>query len=619
MVERMVATIEHRGPDSDGLIDAPGCRVGFKRLAIVDLTTGDQPVSNEDGTVEVLLNGEIFNHRDLRAQLERAGHRFRTHGDAEIIPHLYEEYGPDFVHHLNGMFAICLIDHTRQRTLLYRDRIGIKPLFVARSGTKVAFGSELKTIVASGIVEPDLNESQLMMFLGNFCTAGRETLLHGIERLLPGEMMEIRAGHDPDRRRYYQVPVTAAADTTPPDLDALDDLLADAVGLRLMADVPVGISLSGGLDSSLITMYAARAQRSDLNLFTVHFEGTPRDELDCATEVADHFGLQHETLSASTSSFLAEAPATFWMCDEPVADPAYYSATKVADAAASMVKVLLSGTGADELFAGYGHHALTPKKRALSRLPGGLLRSPALTPLLNRILRADEVEPLRAYRDDRLPWHLRALSSLDRDSGVALTAHLDSPRDPAEALRAAYTRAAAAHPLNQQLLADTETYLPDQLLPVLDRSTMGASIEGRVPFLDHRVVEMAMRMDASAKLGSGNERKAPLRALARGQLPDRILDRPKLGFPNAVLLWMDQGLAELLPHILSSPDGLAERYLPRDWVAALVATPESCRANWRLVYGLLVLQVWYEVVVRSPRATAPEESLSDLFAIPSTR
>ena len=619
IVDRMVSTIDHRGPDSDGLIDAAGCRVGFKRLAIVDLTTGDQPVSNEDGTVEVLLNGEIFNHRELRRSLERAGHRFRTQGDAEIIPHLYEEHGPDFVQHLNGMFAICLIDHTQKRTLLYRDRIGIKPLFVARAGDAVAFGSELKTIVAGGMVEPEVDPSQLLMFLGNFCTAGRETLLQGVERLLPGEMMEIRAGHPTRRHRYYQVPVTPAAEATPPDLEALDALLADAVELRLMADVPVGISLSGGLDSSLITMYAARAERGDLNLFTVHFEGTPRDELECAQDVARQFGLRHETLSASTDSFLAEAPATFWMCDEPVADPAYFSASKVADAAASMVKVLLSGTGADEIFAGYGHHTLTPKKLALSRLPRGLLRSRALTPLLRRALRADEVEPLQAYRDDRLPWHLRALSSLDPASSDTLAAHLGTARPQADALRAAYARAAKADPLNRQLFGDIETYLPDQLLPVLDRSTMGASIEGRVPFLDHRVVEMAMGIAGPAKLGGGQERKAPLRSLARGHLPDRVLDRPKLGFPNAVQLWLDNGLDTMLPHILASPDSLVDQYLPKEWVSSLVATPAACRANWRLAYGLLVLQVWHEVLVRSPRSSAPQESLSELFSVPTSR
>jgi len=360
-VERMTAVIEHRGPDSAGLINTPGCRVGFRRLAIVDLRTGDQPVSNEDGTIEVLVNGEIYNHRELRRTLERAGHRFRTQSDAEVIPHLYEEHGPDFVHHLNGMFAICVVDHTQQRTLLYRDRLGIKPLFVASSSGALVFGSELKTIVASGLVEPNLDPSQLLMFLGNFSTAGRHTLLHGIEKLLPGELIDFRSGREPERRRYYQIPVTSKSAAVPADLDALDRALADAVSVRLIADVPVGISLSGGLDSSLVTMYASQAEHHDLQLFTVHFEGTPREELECAQEVAGRFGLPHETLSASTSSFLSEAPATFWMCDEPVADPAYYAATKVADAAASMVKVLLSGTGADELFAGYGHHGLTAK------------------------------------------------------------------------------------------------------------------------------------------------------------------------------------------------------------------------------------------------------------------
>jgi len=245
------------------------------------------------------------------------------------------------------------------------------------------------------------------------------------------------------------------------------------------------------------------------------------------------------------------------------------------------------------------------------------LRSATIEPLLRRILRPDEVTSLQAYPDDRLPWHLHALSSLDARSERALGAHIAGARAQDDALRTAYERARAADPLTQQLLADTETYLPDQLLPVLDRSTMGASIEGRVPFLDHHVVELAMSFRGADKLGRRQLRKAPLRALARGRIPDSVLDRPKLGFPNAVVLWLDDGLSELLPHIFSFPDSLADRYLPRDWVSSLIASPTATRQNWRLVYGLLVLQVWYEVLVRAPRSAAPQESLADLFKIPS--
>lgn len=614
-VARMGRTILHRGPDSEGRIEARFAQVTFRRLSIIDLETGDQPVSNEAGSVQVLLNGEIYNHRELRRELERRGHRFRSRSDAEVLPHLYEEYGLEFLQHLNGMFALCVVDHERGTVHLARDRLGIKPLFWSHVGGRLVFGSELKALLASGLVERRLDEGGVLAFLSSFTCPGANTLIAGVKKLLPGERLELARDGGIRFERYYRLPRPDAATARAPDMEELDALLADSVRLQLEADVPVGISLSGGLDSSLVTMYAARARHPDLKLFTICFPSTPREELDSARAVARLYELEHVELSATASDFLADAPRVIWQNDEPVADPAYYSATQVAEAASAEVKVLLSGTGADELFAGYGHYWLTAKKDLWAALPGAL-QAPWAWRWLGRA--PTELAALASHSRSRLDWHALATLHLDPDDRRRLEGHLEGSRDPLEALRMAFDECPGADPLDQQLYADLVTYLPDQLLPVLDRSTMGASIEGRVPFLDHRLCEAALRIHGPFKLGAsrrsagGRTPKALLRKLGRG-LPREVLTRRKIGFPNAVIEWLDTGLGDCLPEILRAPGSFAAEYLPRAWLDSLMVSREAMRAHWAVLHSILVLQVWHELFVRRDLTEAPEVGLRELF------
>lgn len=619
-VERMGRSIRHRGPDSDGLLAAGFARVGFKRLSIIDLATGDQPVSNESGSVQVLLNGEIYNHLELRRGLEQRGHVFRSHSDAEVLPHLYEEHGLDFLTLLNGMFALCLCDHETKRLYLCRDRLGIKPLFYAERGSRLVFGSELKALLASGLVERELDRSRILGYLDSFSCAAPHTLVQGVKKLLPGEFLEYGTGHAPRLTRYYRLPVPGPSSSHDgaPDLEALDALLEDSVRRQLVADVPVGISLSGGLDSSLLTLYAARQRLSDLRLFTIDFPSTPAEEMENARAVARRFEIEHVVLSATTDDFLAQAPRMVWLNDEPVADPAFYPALKVAEAASSVVKVLLSGTGADELFAGYGHYTLTRKKEIFTTLPAWLRRMPPLRAALRRP--EEELAALDAYGRSRFAWHALAMSHLGPADRRALEAHLPESLAPREALHSAFEACAGAHALDQQLYVDTVTYLPDQLLPVLDRSTMGASIEGRVPYLDHRLCEAALgirgpfKLGARSALGTGRTPKALLRALA-GELPPDVLSRKKVGFPNAVLEWLDAGLGECLPTILATPGSFAAEHLPTPWLRGMLRSRESMRASWRVLYPVLVLQIWYELFVRADLDSAPTVGLRELFGV----
>lgn len=610
VVRRMASTLAHRGPDSDGRIDAPFADVRFKRLSIIDLSTGDQPVSNESGSLQMLMNGEIYNFRELRKELEAAGHRFRGHSDTEVLPHLYEEWGLDFAKRLNGMFTICVADLERRRLVLCRDRLGIKPLFYAERPEGLFFGSELKALLVSGAVPRALDPGQVLAFLNLFYCPGADTLVQGVHRLQPGELLEW-TGEGPARlHTWWDLAEETRERAEPCDAARLDALLQDAVDLELAADVPVGVSLSGGLDSSLMAFYASRSERSDVKAFTIAFEETPSEELACASLVARQLGLDHEVLSASAGDFLAEGAAALWYADEPVADPAFFSALKVAEAASKRVKVLLSGTGGDELFAGYGRYQLTRKRRALAF---ALRRSPLAGWLFSALGRGDELRALRDYAEDRAPWHAEAMSHLSRADRARLAAALPGSRSPTGAIESAFARARHLAPLDQQLYADTVTYLRDQLLPLTDRSTMGVSIEGRVPYLDHRVVEAAFALPREAKLAGGREGKAVLRRLAAGRIPERVLRREKLGFPNPVTSWFSGALGEALPRIFARPGGFAATFLPPDWIAERTGSRELRLRHWEPVYAALVLQVWHRLFIEDLWERPPEVDLLALF------
>lgn len=590
-VRAMARAIAHRGPDADSLLRTPFATVGFRRLAIVDLATGDQPVYANDGRIQVFFNGEIYNHVELRERLLREhGVTVRGGSDAAVLPHLYERYGEDFVDLLNGMFAICVLDGRDRSCRLYRDRLGIKPLYFAAVPGAVVFGSELKALFASGLVRAAVDPAQVVPFLELFYVPGAATLCAGVQKVLPGERLVLRPGRPPERRRWWRL----AAHVTPgrgDRLEELDALLADATRLQLMADVPVGISLSGGLDSSLITHYA-RAADAGVRAFTITFPDTDPGELDCARTVSRALGIEHLELSAADADFLGELDATTFFNDEPVADPAFFPALCVARAAAAHVKVLLAGSGADELFAGYGHYRLTGRAvayRLLAHVLGDRLAQRAVGMRRSSAERA----AIRAFDQDRLPYHGLAISHLtdaDRDALQPLVHH-DHLHELADSFRAA----ADLDPRNRQLCADTETYLPHQLLSLLDRTTMGASIEGRVPFLDHRVAEFALSIHGDHKFGGAQQNKLLLRRLAARHLPAGVATRKKHGFPNAVHRWL---AAPALPAIrarLLDPGTFVRETLPEPWLAGLLATPETLRQNALTVHSLLVLGAWHGV------------------------
>ncbi len=598
----MAASIAHRGPDAQNVTAEPFAAVGFRRLAIVDLVTGDQPVRSRDGRIQVFFNGEIYNHLELRDKL-RVEHGIEVvkGSDAAVLPHLYECYGPDFVELCNGMFAICVLDGRDQSCRIYRDRLGIKPMYFAVSKQAVVFGSELKALFASGLVAPTIDSRQLVPFLELFYVPGQATLCQGVEKLMPGERLLLRPGQPPRRERYWRLAQRVSA-RTGDRLDELDALLADATKLQLMADVPIGISLSGGLDSSLIAHYAHLGD-ARVRAFTIAFPDTDPGEIESARQVCKQLGIEQVELTAPATDFLAELHQTTWFNDEPVADPAFYPALCVARAAAQHVKVLLAGSGADELFAGYGHYRLSARANAyrlLANVLGDNLAARATGMRRGVVERA----AIRGFARDRMPHHGLAMTHLtaaDRAALRPLVAH-----DHLQELAESFQAAASLDPRNRQLCADTETYLPHQLLSLLDRTTMGASIEGRVPFLDHRVAEFALSIHGDHKFGGKHENKRMLRQLAARHLPPAIATRKKHGFPNAVSKWLGPAQLPVIREMLLTRGTFAADTLPIAWLESLLATPDRLAANVLTVHSLLVLASWHHVFARagssSPRS-----------------
>src|SRR5215217_2339166 len=540
---RMRDVIAHRGPDEAGAWFDAFAALGHRRLSIVDLASGSQPLGNEDGTIQIVFNGEIYNHGDLRPELEAAGHRYHTLCDTEAIVHAYEEWGDDCVHRFRGMFAFALWDAPRRRLLLARDRLGIKPLYWTVRDNRLIFGSEIKAILASGLVDARADESGLPELLGTRYLSGEETLFEGIHKLLPGHLLVYEQGRA-TTRQYWDVPVGAAADAPASTgrewVARFRALLEESVRLRLMSDVPLGMFLSGGLDSSAIAAIMARMIDRPLQTFSVAFEEHAFSELTWAREVAHSIGADAHEVVIGAEQFFGALPRLVWHEDEPIAHPSSVPLYFVSALAREHVTVVLTGEGSDELLAGYGKYP-----RALLNWRAGGVYARVMPDAARRWL-ADRVIPALprgvaryARRSFLAVEHTPEAAFFDNFAAVPLARQrelLDRRLRPSATREKAYSssRAWLDRPqqgplLDRMLYADIKTYLVE-LLMKQDQMSMAASIESRVPFLDHKLVEFAAQMPDEWKLAGFTTRRV-LREAMKGLLPESILKRPKMGFP----------------------------------------------------------------------------------------
>jgi asparagine synthase (glutamine-hydrolysing) len=618
-VDRMADVMRHRGPDSDGWSRSQFAEVGFRRLSIIDLATGDQPLANEDGTVECFLNGEIYNYVALRDELTSRGHVLRTSSDTEVLPHLYEELGEGMFAKLRGMFVVCVIDHRTRTMLLARDQFGVKQLYYARVPGGVVFASELKGVLASGVVRPEVDNAGLIPYLSLLYTPQPHTLVKGVMKLAPGALLRFAPDGGVEQTAYYHLPAeTARADIgTEEAAHRVVDLLGESVRLQLHADVPVGISLSGGVDSSAIACLASlsRSAGGDLTAITISWPDTPAEEITHSSELCAALGIAQEILEPELGAIEDELPVLAWISDEPIADPATYSQFRVAEAASRRVKVLLGGTGGDELFGGYGHYVLPWKKAAYASLPGLLQRSLRRV-AVPRWFDADSADALLGYRSSRVLWHLRYMRHLDAGAEALLSDAVGGSRPASANLERLFESHRAEDHLNQQLLVDLQSYLPEQLLPMLDRATMAASIEGRVPFVDVPLVEFCASLSGRAKLGWPQVRKRVLKRAIADAVPSRILQGQKTGMPSHFPTFMARR-PELVRHVLLGPQAYAKNVLPVDWLEARLGSVEEMQRSFPVLYALVVFEVWHRLFVEEGVYDRPNMSLSELMRVPA--
>src|SRR5947209_4024373 len=608
---RLVGPLRHRGPDDQGYLLAGPLGLGHARLSIIDLGGGHQPIFNEDRSAAVVCNGEIYNHRELRGELEARGHRFATGSDSEVIVHLWEEMGPRCVGRLAGMFALAVAD-LRQRTLLLaRDRVGKKPLYVADDGRRVGFASELKSLLAGGLVQPEVDPEALDLYLAYGYVPSPWTIFRGAAKL-PAGHLAVWSETGARLERYWDLAAEPAADAGPQSderlTSELERLLGRAVADRLESDVPLGAFLSGGIDSGVVVSLMSDALAAPVRTHTVGFADRATDERQDAAAVARALGTDHVETEVRPD-LAGVLPRIAWHLDEPFADPSAVPTWYVSQETRRRVTVALSGDGGDELFAGYRD------KYALHLLEG------RLRGLFPKAVREGVFPALARHwpRSPRLPRPLRLATMLGNLSMTSdrsyfadrclIPAHLEERLfgaslqerrrrfDPFVALEPHLARA-PREPLARALYLDFKTWLADDGLVKVDRMTMAHALAVRCPLLDHRVIELAARVPQRLKL-DGTRSKVLLRRVAARRLPAEILGRPKRGFAPPVSRWLREDLRDFARDLLLASDAFGRDLFDRRAVARLFDDHEARRleAGWAL-WTLLMLELWGREVAR---------------------
>jgi asparagine synthase (glutamine-hydrolysing) len=599
-IHRMCQKIVHRGPDDEGIYTQGPAGLGMRRLSIIDLAGGRQPIHNEDETVWVVFNGEIYNFPDLRRELEARGHHFYTHSDTEVIVHLYEEMGADCVKKLRGMFAIALYDSNRNVLLLARDRLGKKPLHYGIHKGQLLFASEIKSILA---ISPELaqlsGEGLLQYFYFGYVT-DPHSVFESIRKLPPGHLLEWRAG-ELKVRRYWDLPAygTRAPISEEQCLDELEHQLAEAVRIRLISDVPLGALLSGGVDSSIVVALMARASSKPIKTFSIGFSAERFNEAEYARAVAKQFGTDHSELVVDadlkeTLNYLST------MLEEPFGDSSMLPTYHVSRMARKHVTVALSGDGGDELFAGYDRYLVAMARQKFNHLPSWMGR--AYRAAIHDLIPAGMYGKNLAWNAslsarDRYLDDVSFFPVLHRERRLFTAEFLDFAKrlpDPRHAWQTMYEDAPAQDPLERLLYLDTKTYLAGDILTKVDRMSMATSLEVRVPMLDHQFVEWVTALPMEWKVQKGKQKYILKRLAERLGIPRTLLDRPKQGFQLPLVEWMRSEVKGEFLHVLLEPRSLQRGYFKPAAVRSLVDEHlRGRRDRSALLWQMLVLELWH--------------------------
>jgi asparagine synthase (glutamine-hydrolysing) len=608
----MCSSLTHRGPDDEGWVHLDGVTLGMRRLSIIDLEGGHQPLHNEDSTVWVVQNGEIYNHLELRDLLIAAGHSFNTRSDTEVLVHGYEEWGEEMVERLNGMFAFAVLDRRRGAVFLARDRMGIKPLHYAIDGKRLVFGSELKALLCDPALRREIDPIALDEYLAYEFVPSPRSIVRGINKLQPAHTLTWTVTDGTHRLRRYWTPELGVGETARPrsldrrrsldsDCEELRSVLRESVRKELISDVPLGVFLSGGIDSSAVTAMMTQLG-GDVKSFSVGFADRSFDESDHARRVARHLGTEHRELTLEPGMLLGLIPQLPTLLDEPLGDASIIPTYLLSAFTRRHVKVALGGDGGDELFAGYPTlqaHRLAAYYVKAPRL----LREGLVEPVVRRlpVSRGNLSFDFRAKRFiggagyPTAERHQRWMGSFAAEERTALlSAEMRRQLTANGSGDVDLGQAAYADPLNQVLMLDMRLYLENDILVKLDRASMMASLEGRVPLLNNDFVEYATHLPLNMKL-RGLRSKFLLRRALRGLLPDAILNRPKKGFGIPVAHWFRGPLREQMQSVLS-PERIARKgFFDPAVVSGLVRDHlEGRRDNRKQLWTLFAFELWHD-------------------------
>ena len=605
LIRAMMDTIRHRGPDDDGIYVAPGVGLGHLRLSIIDLGSGHQPISNEDGTIWIVFNGEIYNYRELRAFLLNKGHAFKTQTDTEVIVHLYEELGTAFLEKLRGMFAFALWDGKKNTLVLARDRVGIKPLYYSLTDEALVFASEMKAILADPATRRELAPGMVDRFLSFLYVPGEETLLKDICKLAPGHYLLLKDGKA-ELREYWDLQFSKPSESL--SLKAAEnevsDLLAEAVELHMIADVPVGVLLSGGVDSTAVLSYAAERTDKEISTFTVGFaDSTFADERPYARLAAQSYGSSHHDMTITADDFADFLPRYVWHMEEPVCEPPAVALYYVSKLARNYVKVLLSGEGGDEAFAGYNNYRSILWLERLKHIwPGFNGTASWGLSQLNSWVHSSRVAKYVPLMNATFPdYYYSRTSTPYRYSGNGIgelySADFVNSIDKEftiEPVRRLFAKIKDQGVLDQMLYIDTKTWLPDDLLVKADKMTMANSLELRVPLLDHRLLEFAASLPEDYKLKGTTLKYIWKKALSK-RVPDKILKRKKAGFPVPYEFWLRTNLKDQVRDILTDRKTLQRGYFHKGSVEKLLDANSNSGTYSKEVFSLLALELWHRM------------------------
>jgi asparagine synthase (glutamine-hydrolysing) len=606
VLTRMCRALEHRGPDSRGLFLDRNVGLGIQRLRVVDLETGDQPIFNEDGSVAVVLNGEIYNFRELREELRRRGHEFATQGDTEVIVHLYEEYGVDCVRRLHGMFAFALWDKRRRRLIVARDRIGKKPLFYTRTPGGVTFASEFAALITDDSVPRDVDAEAIDCFLAYGYVPAPLSIFRAVRKLPPAHVLVLEDGAL-SLERYWRLDYSSKLSVSDPrELhEPIQEMLRKATQRRMIADVPLGAFLSGGIDSSAVVAAMAQASSSPVKTFSIGFEEDNFDELRYARRISELFSTDHHELVVRPNA-VETLPLMVRHYGEPFGDASAIPCFYLAEMTRKHVTVALNGDGGDETFGGYTRYVANRLAARLEWLPASFRRSGAactgllyggeLTSVRNkarRLLQGLALEPPARYG--------RYMSWLDEAKRASLYTDdfaAQAKGSPARGvIAAAWDHASGEDVVDVMLEVDSTTYLPGDLIPKIDIATMAYGLEARSPFLDHELMELAASIPAQFKV-RGAEKKWILRDALRAWLPDDILDRPKQGFSVPIGQWLRNELSGSVRDLLLDSRSTGRGYFRQDAIQSLIdrharGADEETKPLW----ALYMLELWHNEFV----------------------